>query len=72
VIFFGNSVIRVPLTALGGYRWRVRAKAKRLLARSIGVFQAKSGLARNDILGRCRELQLALDRTYAAKSNAPR
>src|SRR5258706_9853438 len=40
---------------------RVRAKAKRLLACYIGVFQAKSGLARNEILGRgCLLVALAL------------
>src|SRR5258708_36955453 len=59
VIFFGNSVIRVPLTA-PAYTRASGAAAKRLLARYIGVFQAKSGLAPNEILGRCRVLQPAV------------
>src|SRR5580693_1125424 len=66
VIFFGSSVIRVPLTALGKRPPDVSGLLRnvRLLARYSGVFQAKSELEPRGtlraILGRYRAFEVAM------------
>jgi hypothetical protein len=73
VIFVGNSVIRVPSTARGRSPAR-QAKAKCLLARYITVFQAKSGLAPNEILERfqAKWKPVRVEKTRQIKNLEPR